>query len=85
MTAPPANTTQQYWLRYVGLLIVAGAIAFILSSIGERRHWLQSQEIAAAVSVGFFFSLTPDRPGRPPRSWSSRVVSGVLAAAVIFL
>jgi hypothetical protein len=85
MRAISLDNSQRYWLRYLSLWVVTVLIAGGVALVGGRLRWPQPQSIAVAVFFFLFFSLTPDRAGRPHRGWVSRVVYGIVAAGTVLL
>ena len=75
-------TGPRYWLLDVGTAAVAGLIAAGVSFLGRRLHWPQPQLVALAVFFFLVFSIHPHHPGRPEQGWVSRVLAGLVAAAV---
>jgi hypothetical protein len=75
-------TSPRYWIRSVSITIVAVLISVGVSYVARRLNWAQPEWLSLAAVYFFVFALSPDDPGRPPQGWISRVIHGLIAAAV---
>ena len=73
---------RSFWPRNLAAAIIATLIATGVSFLGRRFNWPKPEAVGFA---GFCFSmivLQPEFPGQRYRQWWSRIILGLVTAAI---
>jgi len=81
LTSPP-YASPRYWLRQASIVIIGVLVALGVSYVGRRLNWPQPIWLRVAIVFFVVYALHADSPGRAPQGWISRVIHGLVAAAV---